>query len=268
MRALVTGATSGIGLALARRLAAGGYDLVLVARDGDRLATTAAELHATHRVAGEVLAADLTTEAGLTAVEARLTQETDPVDVLVNNAGMGLPPGGYLGNPVQTSLTLNRLNVDSVLRLTHVALPGMLARRRGGLITISSIAGFVPGTPAITYSASKAWTTAFGEGLHQLLRGTGVTSTTVVPGFVRSEFHQRSGASTAGLPDWLWSTPQTVAETAVRGFDRAAPLVVPGTVWRTGYGISRLLPRRWSRAAFARLMSRTARSTSRKGADR
>ena len=264
MRALVTGATSGIGRALADRLAARGYDLVLVARDAGRLATTAEEIRAAHRVTCEVLPADLTAEVGLAAVEARLTAGRDPVDVLVNNAGIGLPPGGYLGNPVQASMTLNRLNVDSVLRLTHAALPGMKARRRGGLITVSSIAGFAPGTPAITYSASKAWATTFGEGLHHLLRGSGVTSTTVAPGFVRSEFHQRSGVSTAGLPDWLWLTPPVVAEAAVRGFERGTPLVIPGPAWRTAYGISRLLPRRWVRAGFARLMSRT----SRKGANR
>lgn len=258
MRALVTGATSGIGLAIAAELALRGTDLVIVARDKNRLDSVAARLANYSGVTVEPLAADLLDEAGIAAVISRLQDADSVVDVLVNNAGIGLPPGGFLGNDIETSRRLTSLNVDAVMRLSHAALPAMIRRGRGGLLTVASIAAFTAGTPAITYSASKAWAVAFGEGLNTLLRSTGVHSTVVAPGFVRSEFHSRSGVATTGIPESLWLTPEQVAVSAVDAFARNTPLVVPGAIWRTGFAIGSRLPRPWLRAGFAALMSRTS----------
>ncbi len=256
MRALVTGASSGIGSAIARRLAERGYQLVLVARDIDALERGLRELPAG---AHETLAADLGDEKQLGEVCARLRSEDRPIDVLVHSAGIGLPPGGYLGNPVEASDAVNRISVDALTRLAHAALPGMLARGRGGLITVGSVAGFLPGSAAITYSASKAWAQAFGEGLHQLMRGTGVSSTVVAPGFVRSGFHSRAGLGASGIHGVMWCTPEQVAAAAVRGFERRRALVVPGVLWKAVYAAYRLAPRSWSRAGFARYMAWTGR---------
>lgn len=258
MRALVTGASSGIGRALAERLAATGYELVLVARDATALTELRAGLSGS---AHEVLAADLGEPNGLALVCDRLRDADAPVDVLVHSAGIGLPPGGYLGNTVAASDAVHALTVDALTALAHAALPGMLERDRGGLLTVGSIAGFLPGTGAITYSASKAWAQAFGEGLNELTRGTGVTSTVVAPGFVRSGFHSRAGIGASGIHAGMWCTPEQVAAAALRGFAKQRALVVPGAVWKLVYAGYRVLPRNWSRAAFAAYMAWTARRT-------
>lgn len=259
MRALVTGATSGIGRAITAELAAKGYELVLVARDRERLRSVADEMTETGVVA-EILAADLSRDAELVRVEERLAAEDSPIDVLAHCAGTGLPAGGYLGNAVGLSIDMTKLHVEVLMRLAYAAAPPMIARRRGRILIVSSIAAFAPGSPALTYAAAKAWQTHFGEGLHEYLRGTGCTSTVVAPGFVRSEFHARAGASSVGLPERLWTTPEVVARTAVSAMERGAPLAIPTVVWRALYGAFLLLPRRCARAAFASLMKRAASS--------
>ncbi|MCA1307847.1 SDR family NAD(P)-dependent oxidoreductase [Microbacterium esteraromaticum] len=253
----MTGATSGIGRAIAIELAASGYDLVLVARDTARLGEAATDV--VGRGVGAVpLVADLSSEADLVRVEEHLTSEDSPIDVLVHCAGGGLPAGGFFGNDVGTSEDMTRLHIDVLMRLAYAAVPPMTSRGRGKVLIISSIAGFAPGSPALTYSAAKAWQTAFGEGLNEYLRGTGCTATVVAPGFVRSEFHARAGASTEGLPDSLWTTPAAVAREAVAGMERGVPLVIPTASWRALYAVFAVLPRRYARRAFARLMGRPA----------
>lgn len=259
MRALVTGASSGIGRAIVHEFARRGYALVLVARDAKTLGELRDDLSELSPAPVEVLVADLAAPDGVAAVRARLQDADAPVDVLVHSAGIGLPPGGYLGNPVDASVAINSITIDALTELAHAALPGMIERDRGGLLTVASIAGFLPGTPAITYSASKAWAQTFGEGLHQMLRPTGVTSTVVAPGFVRSGFHGRVGLGASGIHDVMWCSPETVAAVAVRGFEKGRALVVPGAVWKTVYAASRVLPRATSRALFARYMTWTAR---------
>ena len=256
MRALITGATSGIGLALTHELAASGYTLTLVARDPAVLAELAQTLTGS---AHDWIAADLQAPGGIDRVAQRLADDQEPIDVLVHSAGIGLPPGGYLGNGVAASDAVHRVTIDALTALAHAALPGMLARGRGGIITVGSIAGFLPGSAAITYSASKAWAHAFGEGLNELTRGTGVTSTVVAPGFVRSGFHTRAGLGASGIHRALWLTPEVVARAAVRGFARRRALVIPGGAWKCVYAATRVLPRNLSRRAFAAYMAWTAR---------
>lgn len=257
---LVTGASSGIGRAIAGELARRGDRVILVARDAQTLTH---ELDRLHGSGHELLAADLQDVDGLAAVAERLVDADDPVDVLVHSAGAGLPPGGYLGNPLSASTLVRTLSVDAETALVRAALPGMLKRGRGGVITVGSIAGFLPGSPAITYAAAKAWAHAFGEGLHELTRGTGVTSTVVAPGFVRSGFHDSAGLTATGIHGFLWLSPTRVARSAVRGFERHRALVIPGVIWKGVYALTRITPRSWSRTAFAAYMAHTGRRASR-----
>lgn len=252
MRALITGASSGIGRALAHRLAREGHELLLVARGADPLKRLVSELPGGSH---EFMPADLSAGEGVDAVCERLQDESHPIDLLVHSAGIGLPPGGYLGSPLEATERLNRVTVDALASLAHAALPGMLRRRRGGIIVIGSIAGFLPGTPAITYSAAKAWAQAFSEGLSCLTRGSGVRSTVVTPGFVRSGFHASAGLAASGIHDVMWTTPEAVAAAALRGYERGRALVIPGAVWKCVYALYRLAPRSWSRAWFSSYMA-------------
>src|SRR5918999_3240085 len=158
--AFITGATAGIGAAFARRLAADGMDLVLLARDTDRLAAAAAEYRTTYRVKAEVLTADLATDDGIAAAEHRVAEG---VDLLVNNAGFA-QKGRFLDVPIAAELAMLRVHCEAVLRLTHAALPGMIDRNRGGIINIASVAAFLTRG---TYGASKAWVVGFSQGANQ-----------------------------------------------------------------------------------------------------
>ncbi len=173
--ALVTGASSGIGERLARLLAAGGCDLVIVARRAGRLADLAAELRTAHHVQVEVLAADLTTPGGLRAAENRLADAGRPVELLVNNAGFGLP-GSFADLAADGAEAQIRLNVLALVRLTHAVLPGMLQRGYGGVLNVSSVAGVLISPGGATYAATKAFVTSFSESLHaEVWRGPAST---------------------------------------------------------------------------------------------
>ncbi len=226
--ALVTGPTSGIGLAFARALAARGHDLVLVSRDRTRLEQVADELASAHGVAAEVLAADLAEPDDRAVVERRLADAARPVDVLVNNAGFGIR-SPFAGSTALDEQQLLDVLVTSVLRLTHAAVPGMVARGSGTIVNVSSIAGWIAGG---TYSAAKAWVTVFSEGLHAELAGSGVTVTAACPGFVRTEFHQRAGMRMRGIPSWMWLDPDAVVDRALRDAAAGRPLSVTGLQYR------------------------------------
>lgn len=235
--ALVTGATSGIGAAFARRLAAEGSGLVLVARDVDRLEATAAELRGAHGVEVEVLPADLTDRAASAAVEARLA---DGVDLLVNNAGKGLR-GRFWETPLADQEQMFTLNCTSVLRLSHAALRAMVPRGRGGIVVVSSVAGFAPGSRG-PYGATKAWATAFAESLSGQLAGTGVRVSAVAPGFVRTEFHGRAGLDMSRLPGLMWLSADDVADAALRDHRAGKVVSVPGAQYKAIVAVSKLVP--------------------------
>ena len=232
--ALVTGATAGIGAAFARRLAADGHPLVLVARDEARLRALAGELP----VAVEVLPADLATDEGTARIEWRLGEG---VDLLVNNAGLG-NPGAFDVTPREAEEHLLRLNVRAVMRLTHAALPPMLERGSGAVVNVSSMAGFAPGARGATYGASKAWVTSFSESLHLQYADRGVRVLALCPGFTRTEFHARAQMDVSGIPDRLWLDAEDVVATALADLARGRSRSIPGATYKVLAVASRLLP--------------------------
>ncbi len=238
VRALVTGASGGIGEEYARRLAAQGADVVLVARRADALERIAAELRERNGVRCDVVAADLTTDDGIRTVEALVGD----LDLLVNNAGYGIArhladvdPGDVDG--------MVRLNVLAVARLTRAALPGMLARGHGGIVNVSSVAGFQPSPSFATYNATKAFVTMFTEALALEVHGTGVRVQALCPGLTRTGFQAVAGETgTDGLPSMVWQDPPAVVDASLAGLRRNAVIVVPGVHNKLLVTASSMLP--------------------------
>lgn len=255
--ALVTGATAGIGASFARRLAGLGHDLVLVARDEARLESAAQQLRS-YGVAVEVLAADLADDAGCARVEGRCAQG---VDLLVNNAGLGTK-GAFHEVDLDHEEHMLRVNVRAVMRLTHAALPSMVARRSGAIVNVSSVAGFAPGARAVTYSASKAWVTNFSESLHLQYAGQGVKVLALCPGFTRTEFHSRAEMDTSGIPDRLWLDADQVVRTALHDLERGRSLSVPGGQYKAIVTATRVIPPGVQRTVLRALQSRFPGRTS------
>ncbi|MFB7914247.1 SDR family NAD(P)-dependent oxidoreductase [Streptomyces sp. NPDC056061] len=237
--ALITGATAGIGAAFARRLAADGHNLVLVARNTERLREQATELHDRHGIEAEVLTADLSTDEGIGEVEDRLADLRHPVDLLVNNAGFG-NRGRYLEVPMADELSMLKVHCEAVLRLTSAAVPGMRERGRGGVVNVASVAAFVPRG---TYGASKAWVVQFTQGAAKDLAGTGVRLMALCPGFVRTEFHQRAGMGTGNIPGWMWLDADKLVSAALTDLARGKSLSVPDPRYKALMGVVKLTPR-------------------------
>jgi short-subunit dehydrogenase len=236
--ALVTGPTAGIGHSFAQQLAARGHDLVLVARDEERLEKTAAELRAAHGVEVEVLPADLTDRDDLARVEARLADPARPVDLLVNNAGFGLK-GRFLDNSVDAETAMLDVLVTAVLRLSHAALKAMAARGSGGIINVSSVAAFLPRG---SYSAAKAWVNSFSEWAAHEYRDRGVTVMALCPGFTKTEFHERMDVSRGSAPDFMWLDADQLVATALSDFDKGKVLSIPSAQYKAIATASRLIP--------------------------
>ena len=236
--ALVTGPTAGIGASFARQLAARGYDLVLVARDAERLEQTAAELRAAYDVQVEVLAADLSDRSELARVEARLSDAERPVDLLGNNAGFGLK-GRFLDNTADAETVMLEVLVTAVLRLSHAALGAMTERGHGGVINVSSVAAFLPRG---SYSAAKAWVNSFSEWAAHEYRPRGVTVTALCPGFTKTEFHERMDVSRGSAPDFMWLDADKLVETALADFDKGRVYSIPSAQYKLIAGAARLVP--------------------------
>lgn len=257
-RALVTGASSGIGEALARGLAASGVpDLVLVARRQERLDALAVELGDRHGTRVETLPADLVDPGSRAAVEARLGSADAPVDLLVNNAGLGTS-GRFVTLPADGEEHEVLLNVVAPLRLCRAALAPMVERGHGAVMNISSMACYQPSPGMATYSATKAFVSMFSESLFEELRGSGVTVTAVLPGFTRTEFQEHIADSEMnGAPGFVWMTADAVAAAAIDATARGKALCIPGAGYKVAAGLVSPLPRsarRW-------LMGKASRST-------
>ncbi|MFE3198284.1 SDR family NAD(P)-dependent oxidoreductase [Embleya sp. NPDC059237] len=248
---LITGATAGLGAAFARRLAHEGHDLVLVARDRERLTECARELREEHGVSVQVLAADLSLDEGIAAVEARLADREAPVDVLVNNAGFG-SSGGFLAISTAEELRMLKVHCEAVLRLTAAACEAMRERGRGWVVNVASVAAFLPRG---TYGASKAWVVSFTEGAAKELAGSGVRLMALCPGFVRTEFHLRAGMGTSNIPNWMWLDADRVVAAAIRDLALGKSVSVPDLRYKAVVALARLTPR----ALFGSVSTRTGR---------
>ncbi len=239
--ALVTGASAGIGDAFARALAARGHDLVVVARATERLRTLAARLEAEFGIATEVLGADLTTDGGVAAVEARLVRRNDPVELLVNNAGFGTS-GNFRDLPIDAEEAEIRLNVLALVRLTHAALGPMVERGSGGVINVSSVAAYQATPGGATYGATKAFVSNFTNAVHEELRGTGVNVMALAPGYTHTEFHERAGIAGNGMPEFLWQDADEVVEAALRAHAKGRAVCITGAINVAAAAFSASLP--------------------------
>lgn len=258
-RALITGASSGIGAELTRQLAAQGTDLVVVARSTAALESLADELRRANDVEVEVLTADLTAGDDLERVAARLGDETRPVDLLVNNAGMGTT-GPFAEQDPDRNERLLQLNIAALVRLTHAAVPVMVERGHGGILNTSSLGGFQPVPQMSVYAASKAFVTSFSEAIHEELAGTGVHVTALAPGFTRTNFVNAADADdeAAKLPGRIWMQAPPVAAAGLRAVGANRAVVVPGLHYKLTSAATRTLPSAVTRR-FISLASRLGR---------
>jgi hypothetical protein len=233
--ALVTGASSGIGAAIAKELASRGYSLVLVARREERLRSLATELVAEHDVDAEILTADLAEEAERDRLQSELGGRGRAVELLVNNAGFG-HQADFAPSPRERMVEMVRVNVEAVVDLTSRFIGQMVERRRGTVINIASTASFQPLPGAAVYGASKSFVLSFSEAIRTELRGTGVTVTAVCPGPVKTEFTDVAGVGGVEerTPGAVWMSAEEIARHAVDGASHDKRVVVPGVLNRAG----------------------------------
>jgi len=223
--ALITGASAGMGAEYARQLAAAGTNLILVARRLDRLEELARELREKHAVTVDPFQADLATSEGIERVELRIA-ETATLDLLINNAGFGGGPGSFAEREAGHHLGMVQVHITTTVRLTRAALPGMVARGRGAIINIASIAAFSPFSGPM-YSGTKAFLVMFSENLQAELRRTGVRVQALCPGMTHTEFHEVAEIDKSVVPSALWMTAKKVVRISLRRLGRGA-VCVPG----------------------------------------
>ncbi|HXU03663.1 MAG TPA: SDR family oxidoreductase [Polyangia bacterium] len=265
--ALITGASSGLGLELARLFAQDGHDLVVVARRRDHLEALATRLAAEHGVAARVIAEDLADPVAPRRIFAELKERRIDVEFLVNSAGFGMN-GPFAESDLERALALVQVNVAALMQLTGLILPGMIARRSGRILNLGSTAGFQPGPGMAVYYASKAFVNSFTEALAFELRGTGVTATVSCPGATSTEFAQVAGTEQSVLFHMGATSATFVAKHAYRAMMAGKRMSLPG--WRAKLGLQ--LVRIGSRGAVmkttARLNEIVPRSSARQISDR
>lgn len=231
--ALITGASAGIGAEYARQLAARGFDLVLVARRGDRLQELAQSLTQTYGVNVEVIAADLSQEADVARLEEHI-RAMDNLAILVNNAGFGTIGRLVNSDPVRQQ-EMVYLHVMAPMRLTQAALPGMTARKHGAIINVSSVAGYVRLRGNVNYAATKAYLIAFSETLQNELLGNGVYVQALCPGFTRTEFHftpDFAKHKPKPYPEFMWMSAEDVVRQSLDALGNGQVAFVPGLLYR------------------------------------
>lgn len=255
--ALITGGTSGIGAEFARQLAARGHDLVLVARDRARLDAMAEELGRDGRTV-ETIAADLSKVRDTDRVAKRLADTRKPVDILINNAGYGLKT--KLVQPdVAEHDDAYAVMVRAVWVLSAAAAPGMRERGHGAIVNVGSIASQLS---MGGYSAMKAWVQTYTESLANELRGTGVTATVLMPGWVRTEFHQRASIRSSSIPDGLWLDAEYLVRVCLADVDRGRVVSMPSVRYRPLSWLLRHLPRSTVRSISRRISLSRSRAAS------
>jgi hypothetical protein len=240
--AVVTGASAGIGREFCERLAGRGHDLLVVSRDGNRLEALKAELEPRYGIEVEVFPADLTIDTDVSLLAERMTRSPQ-LALLVNNAGFGTRGALADASPARQEAML-LLHTMAPMRLTQAALPVLLKNGRGAIINVSSVAAFIFSAFNVNYCATKAYLTAFTEGLAAELAGTGVQVQALCPGFTRSEFHERMELDVSDIPAWMWLSAPAVVETSLRSLARGGPVVcVPGLRYKLLVLVLRFVPR-------------------------
>jgi hypothetical protein len=249
---LITGASSGIGLELAKLFAADKSNLILVARSQDKLDQLATELHGEHGVQVRVLTKDLADPRSPQAIFDALTAESVTVDVLVNNAGFGAA-GSVADLPLEKQLDMIQVNVAALTHLTRLFLPGMIQRRSGSILNVASAAGFQPGPYMAVYYATKAFVLSFTEALAEEVIGTGVRVTCFAPGLTATGFAAVADLENKLLFQLVTADAKTVAQAGYRGLRRGRLLVIPGLGNKLGAVAVRFTPRMLVRKFVKRL---------------
>ena len=251
---LITGASSGIGAELARRFAASGADLILVARREERLRTLAEEIRAQHPVEIQLLPQDLSQPNAGRKIFDTLQQKQQPVDVLVNNAGFAAL-GRVAELPLERQMNMIQVNLAALTCLTRLFLPAMIQRGQGGILNVASTAAFQPGPNLAVYYATKAYVLSFTEALHEELIGSGVTATCLCPGPTATELVADAGMQRTLLFRYGVMSAADVAERGYRGFRRGQAVVVTGFRNRLGTLLVRAVPRGVTRRVVQQLQS-------------
>lgn len=254
--ALVTGATAGIGHAFVRHLAARGHDLVLVARDTERLTTIKADLERQYGISAEVFPADLSVAADVTRVADRLESSDQPIDMLVNNAGFGLHADLLDKSKLELQKRAFDVMVWAVLELSGAAGRAMKARGRGSIINVASTSAWIMSG---NYSAIKSWVLTFTEALASELHGTGIKVTALCPGWVHTEFHDRAEIKKTSLPDIVWVDIDVLVSEALRDNDKNKLISIPTLKWKLAIAVATYGPK-----GFVRWFSRRLSSSRRK----
>jgi short-subunit dehydrogenase len=250
--ALITGGTAGIGAAFARALAANGDDLVLVARNADRLSEMATDLKERYAINVEVIAADLAVREEVIGVAERLISFDRPIDMLINNAGFGIRAKLTDADTTPHEHAIDVM-IRAVLMLGAAAGRTMRDRGAGTIINVSSTAGFVA---MGNYSAIKAWVTAYTESLANELHGSGVNVTALCPGYVRTEFHQRAKINVGWMPDLMWLDADRLVADCLQDAAAGKVISIPSKRYKVMIGIVERLPHRTLRAISRKLRSR------------
>ena len=253
--AIVTGASSGIGKELAKLAAAEGYDLILVARRQERLDALARELSVAHGVSARVIPGDLADPGGPKRIVQEIEKEKLDVDVLVNNAGLGVY-GRFWKTDLARQLEVIQVNVAALTELTGRILPAMISRRRGRIVNVASTAAFQPGPYMSVYYATKAYVLSFSEALAEELRGTGVTVTALCPGLTTTEFQERAGIEGGLFPAPFVMDAAAVARAGWKAARRGKRVVIPGLGNKLLKEAVRFAPRRIVTKAAHRLQKR------------
>lgn len=244
--ALVTGASSGIGVEIARQLASRGYGLTLVARRKERLDELAAELADSYGIRAEALPTDLTDEAARAALPGRVDDLGLTVGILVNNAGLSTVGPVHTADPA-AELRMIRTDVEAVVHLTTLFVAGMVERGSGGILDVASTAAFQPMPGQAGYAASKAFVLSYGHAVRGELRGTGVQLTTLCPGPVQTEFGETAGFDEAeandALPSFMWEKADVVARCGVDGLFANRAVAIPGVANRVTATMAQVTPR-------------------------
>ena len=237
--ALITGASSGIGRAVAFELAGRGYNLFLTSQDEQPLQQTAAEFHQQFNIETRAYVADLTRLESVDSLIQALFAPSIEIEILVNNAGFGVG-GEFLKTDLARELDLLNVQLVAMLKLTKAVLPQMIGRKKGRILNVASVYSFAPVPFQAVYSACKAFLLTFSESLRGELKGTGVTVTSLCPGTVRTEFRSRAGIAQRNQAAGV--TPEAVAKIAVRQTFRGKHLVVPGFASKVFVFVARRLP--------------------------